>query len=108
MDGTDIGVVQRGGSSGLALKTGKHLRVFSYIIGEKLQSDKATEFDVLRLVHHTHTTTAELLDSAVVRDCFPNERVGIRHAAVILGWGRRQVNEEGQQWVKSTRRSLKS
>ena len=41
---------------------------FGDVIRQKLQSDKASEFNVLGLVHHTHPTTAELLDNAIVRD----------------------------------------
>ena len=40
-----FGVVQRRGGFGFALKAGKHLVVFGDIIGKKLQSDKAIEFE---------------------------------------------------------------
>ncbi len=52
----------------LSAKTFQRLRVFCNILRQELQSDKATEFDVLGLVDHTHPATAQLLDDAVVRD----------------------------------------
>src|SRR5215469_8091352 len=36
------------------------------------KATKATEFDVLGLVDHTHPATAQLLDDAVVRDGLTN------------------------------------
>jgi hypothetical protein len=48
---------------------------------------------VLGLVNHTHTTTAEFLDNAVMRDSLTNERVSAGHAQSILGGSLRQVNE---------------
>ena len=67
------------GGFGFALKAGKHLVVFGDISGKKLQSDKAIEFDVLGLVHNTHTATTEFLDDAVMRDGLADERIGNCH-----------------------------
>ena len=52
----------------LASEAGQGLRVLGNFVRQELQSHKAAEFSVLGLVHHTHPTTAELLDDAVVRD----------------------------------------
>ena len=38
-----------------------------------------------RLVNHTHSAATELLDNAVVRDSLADERLKIRHLALILG-----------------------
>jgi hypothetical protein len=38
-----------------------------------VQGDKAVQLNVLRLVDHTHTAAAELLDDAVVRDGLANQ-----------------------------------
>ena len=51
-----------------ALKTGECLRVFGYVVGQELEGNKATEFNVLGFVDHSHTTAAQLLNDAVVRD----------------------------------------
>jgi hypothetical protein len=79
VESADVRMVQRGGGFGLALKTGKHLGVFGYIIGKKLQGDKAIEFDVLGLVDDTHATAAESLDDAVMRDRLPCKGTRVRH-----------------------------
>jgi len=42
------------------------------IIRQELQSNKAVQLHVLRLVDHTHPATAEFLDNAVVRDGLAN------------------------------------
>jgi hypothetical protein len=68
VDGANVGMVQRGGSLGFALKAAERLRVFGYIVGQKLERHKATEFHILSLVDHTHAAAAEFLDNAVVRD----------------------------------------
>ena len=61
-------MVQRRGSLGFTLKAGECLRVFGYVVGQELECHKAAEFDILSLVHHAHTSAAQLLDDAVVRD----------------------------------------
>ena len=68
VDGADVGMIQRGGGLGLALKAAEGLRVFGDVVGQELKSDKAAELHVLGLVDHTHPAAAELLDDAVVRD----------------------------------------
>ena len=40
----------------------------SYVLGQKLQCDKAAKLSVLRLIDDTHAATTEFLDDAVVRD----------------------------------------
>jgi len=68
VDGADVGMIQRRGRLGLALKTGERLLVFGNLIGEELESHKPAELHILGLVHHAHAAAAELLDDAVVRD----------------------------------------
>ena len=53
-------------------ETFQRLRVFGDVLRKELQRDEATEFRVLGLVDHTHPTTAEFLDDAVVRDGLAN------------------------------------
>jgi hypothetical protein len=45
-------------STSFPAKAFESLRVLREILREKLKSDKATEFGVLRFVHHTHAATA--------------------------------------------------
>ena len=61
-------VVQGRRSLRLALKTGERLRVAGDLIGQELESDKPVQPSVFGLVDHTHPTTPELLDNAVVRN----------------------------------------
>src|ERR1700747_118498 len=68
IDRANIGVVQGRSSLRLTLETGQSLGVFSKLILEKLESCKAMERRVLRLVHHSHPTTTEFLNDAIVRD----------------------------------------
>src|SRR5580692_5267628 len=79
-----------------ALEAAEGLRVFRNLVRQELQDDKAVQLYVLSLVNHTHTTTAELFDDAVVRDGLADERVGGWHVEHILGRVGNQVNEEGQ------------
>jgi len=40
---------------------------------------------IFGLVDHAHAALTEFFENAVVRDRLPEERVGVRHSAVILG-----------------------
>jgi hypothetical protein len=68
VDGADIGMVQSGSSTGFPAESFEGLRILGYVLRQKLQSDKATQFGVFSLIDHTHPTTAQLLDDAVVRN----------------------------------------
>src|SRR3984893_14046700 len=46
-------------------------------------------------IHHSHAAD-KLFKDAVMRDGLPEERLVIRHFALILGCSRGQVNEDGQ------------
>jgi hypothetical protein len=54
-------VVQRRGSLGLPLETAESLRVMGEFVGKELQGDVAIEFQVFRLIHHTHAPPPILL-----------------------------------------------
>ena len=66
VDRADIGVIQCGGGLGFALEAAEGLRVFGYVVGQELESHKATELHILSFIDHTHTTAAHLLDDAIV------------------------------------------
>jgi len=86
-------VVQSRCGLGFALKAAESLGIFSYFIGQELQSNETVELQVLGLVNHTHPAATQLLENAVMRDDLA-EQIG-RHSnlrAVMLGWMRGQVN----------------
>ena len=68
VDRADVRMIQCRGGLGFALKSAEGLRVFGYVVGQELEGHKATEFDILGLVDHTHPTAAEFFDNAVMRD----------------------------------------
>ncbi len=68
VDRADVGMIQRRSSLGLALKTGKSLRIFGNVIGQKLKGNKPAKLHVFRLVDNTHPTAAEFVDDAIVGD----------------------------------------
>jgi hypothetical protein len=70
IDGADVGVVERGSSTGLPPEAVKGLRVLGNIVRKEFQSDEAPKVGVLGFVDHTHPAAAELLDDAVVGDGF--------------------------------------
>ena len=74
IDGADVGMIQGRGGLGFALEAAERLRVFGYIVGKELESDKAAELYVLSLVDHAHPATAELFYNAVMRDGFADHR----------------------------------
>src|SRR5580692_2470018 len=67
-DHADVRMVEGGRGLRFTLEAGQSLRIFSNIIRQELQGDKAVQLYVLGFVDHTHPATAELLDDAIVRD----------------------------------------
>ena len=61
-------MVQSGRRTRFPAEALQRLRVFGNIVRQELQSDKASEFGILGLVHHTHPTAAQLFEDAVMRD----------------------------------------
>ena len=61
-------MVEGGGGAGFTLETVERLAVLRKLLRQKLKGDATTEARVFGLVHHTHTTTAELLDYTVMGD----------------------------------------
>src|ERR1035437_3685701 len=86
-------MVQRGRSFGFPLKATESLCVAGEFVGKELQGDVATELEVFRLIHDTHTAAADLADDAVMRNRLPHGLGGRGHWLVILGVGKGQVNE---------------
>src|SRR5579864_1501808 len=72
VNGANIGMVQRGRSSGFELKTGERVRITGNLLGQELKGDEAMQSRVFSLVHHTHPATTEFVDDVVVRDGSPD------------------------------------
>jgi hypothetical protein len=87
VDGTDIGMIQGGGSAGFAAKAFERLRVGSGGLRKKLDGNEAAELSVFGFVDLTHPAAAQHLDDAIVRDDLAD------HCAEMLGPGVGQVNE---------------
>jgi hypothetical protein len=96
MDGADTWMIQGGGSLCFTVKAAHCLRVWREPVRKELQGNETVKLGVLSLVHNTHAAATELFQNAVVRNALADERVGIRHSAVILGCDLRQVNEGRQ------------
>src|SRR3954468_21385292 len=72
VDGADVRMIKSRGSASLAAKTFEGLGVASDFFGQELQGYKAAETCVLGLVDNAHSTAAEFLRDAVVRDGLAN------------------------------------
>ncbi len=88
VDGTDVGMVQRGGGTRFTLESFERLRIVGEIVGEKFESDEAAEARVFGFIDNTHSATAEFIDDAVVRDCLADEGGGVSHQWWEILWVR--------------------
>src|SRR5215470_3602846 len=66
VNGADIGMIQRRGCLCLSFKSRQGLCVFGQIVREELQSHEAVELNVLSLVNHAHSASAESFKDAVM------------------------------------------
>ena len=66
VNGADVGMVQGGCSSGLALKSLNGQRICRQFLGKKLQGYQAVELQILRLVNQPHSAAAQQSQYAVV------------------------------------------
>ncbi len=64
----DVGMIQRGGGLGLALKAGERLRVAGQVFGKEFQRDETMQPGVLPLIDHAHTAATEFFDNTVMRN----------------------------------------
>ena len=89
MNGADVGMIQGGRGSSLALEPAQRLPVASQFVRQELQRDEAMEPRVLRFVHHAHSAAAKLLDDAVVGEGLADQRIGALRRVVGLVAGER-------------------
>jgi hypothetical protein len=61
-------MVQRRGSTRLTSETLECLGIVGDVVGKKLDSDKAAELSVFRLIDNAHSSAAQLVQDAVVRN----------------------------------------
>ena len=78
-------MVQSRRSLRFSLKASQCLRVFRDFLRKEFQRDESVQPRVLSLVDHTHPAPAQPLQNAVMGDGLPDERIGVRHSAAILG-----------------------
>src|SRR5262249_46030252 len=93
MDGANIRVIKRGGSTRLALEPLQGLAVLCQFFRQDLHGYQAAEPGVFSLVHYSHPTTTQLFQNAIVGDCLANH--GKRTQAlgsILLGRTCWQVN----------------
>ena len=93
IDRANVGVIQRGRSTGFTVESDQCLWVGGELIRKELQRDKATERSVLRFIDNTHTTAAKFINDVVLRNGVADKRGRVCHQVVILGWAKKQVNE---------------
>jgi len=74
VDRADVGMIERRGRSRFTAKSLERLRVEGQRIRHELQRDRTAQSRVFGLVHHAHSTAAQLLDDVVVRDAATNHR----------------------------------
>src|SRR6266480_2485606 len=92
---------------GFAPKSLQRLAVSGQVFRKELESNKPVEASIFSLVDHTHPASAKPFHDAVVGDGLPDQRVGVRHLAHILGRGQWQVNERNSRteltWIAGKR-----
>jgi hypothetical protein len=75
-------VVQSRRCAGFAAEALERLRILSYLVGKKLDGDKAAKGKVFGLIDDAHTAIAQLLHNAVVRDGLTDHEIlGCGHGA---------------------------
>src|SRR3984957_19129665 len=84
VDGADVGVVQSGSGAGFTTKTLERLGIVRDVVGQKLQSDQATQGGILGAIHHTHPAAAQLVENSVVGNRLPKNRLCIGHESNML------------------------
>src|SRR4029077_5129826 len=93
VNGANVGMVERRSGLRFTLETFHCLAIVCNGFRQELQRDEAAKPGVFGLVDHAHSTAAELFDDAVVRNRGADEGICAFHLPLILGGGRRQVNE---------------
>src|SRR5215470_13914101 len=70
----DVRMVQCGSRLCLALEAGKSLCVLGNVVRQELEGNEAMQLHVVRLVNHTHPSSAESFNDAIVGDGLVDHR----------------------------------
>lgn len=74
VDCADTGMIEGGGHAGLTEKARMLVVADCRGCGDQLQRDGASQGRVLRPIHHTHPTFADLFENSVVAERLPDHR----------------------------------
>ena len=89
----DVGMIQGGRGLGFALETRQGLGVVGHIVGQELQGHKPLETGVFSLEDHSHPTTTEFFNDAVMRDYRVEHGAKVEaNGCLIIGLTLRRVN----------------
>ena len=94
VDRADVRMVQGRCGTSLPPKSLKSLWVSRYLIGQEFQGYKSPKLGVLGLVHHSHATTAQLFEDAVVGDGLADELGECGHWLGMLSGHKGKVNAD--------------
>src|SRR5581483_1837953 len=100
VDGANVGMVECRCGPCFAAKTLQRLRVLRSLFVKKLKRNEPAKRSVLRFVNHSHATSPEHLQDAVVGDCLADHLFSRnkwrprtwKRAPAILGGNRHSVN----------------
>ena len=92
MNRADVGMVQQRRRPRLAREAFQRFGVARKIFGDELQGDMPPQLQVLGLIHHTHATTPELAQDAIVGYCLADHEKTQPPNAVMLGSPAAPVN----------------
>ena len=76
VNSADVGMVQRRSRPSLPPEALQSLGILRQLIGKKFQRDEAAKLGIFGLVHHPHTTAAQLFENVVTGDCLTDHGVG--------------------------------
>jgi hypothetical protein len=74
VNGADVGMDQSGSRLRFALEPGQSLRIAGHFVRKKFERDETVKARVFGFVHNTHSTTAEFLQDATVRNGLADHR----------------------------------
>ena len=72
----DVGMVEGRGSACFGLKAFQCTRITRHFFRQKLQGNTTTQFQVLRLVYHSHSPATEDFQNSVVGNFLANQVLG--------------------------------
>ena len=83
VNGADVGMIERGGSSSFAAKSLDGLRVLRNVVGEEFQRNIAAQARVFGFVNYTHTSTTQFFEDGIVGNGAAYVRGSIGHGRAL-------------------------